>query len=387
MNNKQIKNIDGAYKLLGAKTVLIPIKTGEKRPSIKSWKNLNLELTQEENFQEKLKRSLNVAVLQGQISSGLCSIDLDKDEFCEDFLRNNPSMHQTLITKGERGANFWFYALGDVPKVKKFDWGEIRGEGGYTVLYGIHPSGKKYTVINMNSPVVINLEDIVLPQNNETINFSISESISYNYVINSLNTPTEKIEALKQSKERYNDWEEGAAPNLIKYYKVFIERDGDMDFNIRNKELIRQTTLLHEKLGTRMTCKLIKSFYEINKPFFNDEVHQHMHEFKTHLNTLEINYLNKLSEIESNFYQAFDIDNQDAFRICRELAMYEDNEYEYPFFHLSYKELGDRLDIHRQDSFKIMKDFKTLGILELKKKGEKYKSGRKSKASSWKWVL
>ena len=398
MKNKNIKNIDQVYKLLGPKTVLIPIKTGEKTPSIKSYKNLKFEQTQDEKFQEKLKSSTNVAVLQGEKSSGLCSIDIDSDELCGDFLINNPQMKNTLITKGQRGANFWFYTLGHPPGLKGFEWGEIRGNGAYTIIFGIHPCGDNYSTINLAKPICLELDEINLPS--EGVNFSppyfaksksITETetktISYNYITCDMTSVESKIDALNEANKRYDEWQNNTSPHIVKNYETYIEREDDMDFSIRNHELIRQTTLLYKRVGTEMTEILIRAFYEVNQPFFKADIHNHMKEFSAHLKALESDFLCCLTNEEFKDYQRLNLAHQDAYRICRDLASFHDEEYEPPNFHLSYQQLANRINTHPQAAQRIMKDLKTLGFVSVVKKGLRYKKGRRSRASVWEWKL
>jgi hypothetical protein len=398
MKQTKLNNIDEAYELLGKNTALIPIKEKSKSPALKSWKELSLEDTKTETFQKKLRAATSVAVIQGERSSGLCSIDVDSDEVMETFVKDNPSMKDTLITRGRRGANFWFRSTGECPCLKKHEWGEVRGERGYTILYGIHLCGESYSVLNMAKPIILELEKIKLPSHgvdfpptrlykSETLTETVTETISYDYITYDSSSPLSRIQALKESEERYEEWKKDALPHLIKNYETYIEREGDMNFSIRNQELIRQTTVLYSMVGEHMTEMLIRAFYHIYKPFFEADIHQHMHEFSAHLNALQRDYLNSLSGNELAVYQQLNPMQKDTFRICRDLASFEDDEYPPPSFHLSFQELANRLDIHAPQAQRIMKDFRSIQFVKLIKKGQKYKAGRRSRASIWEWKL
>lgn len=398
MKNTVLNNIDEAYELLGKNTALIPIKEKSKSPALKSWKALSLEDTKTETFQKKLRAATSVAVIQGERSSGLCSIDVDSDEVMEIFVRDNPSMKDTLITRGHRGANFWFCSTGKCPCLKKYKWGEVRGESGYTILYGIHPCGESYSVLNMAEPIILELENIKLPSlgvdfpptrlyKSETLTETVNETISYDYKTYDNSSPLSRIQALRESEARYEEWKKDALPHLIKNYETYIEREGDMNFSMRNQELIRQTTLLYSMVGEHMTEKLIRAFYHIYKPFFEADIHQHMKEFSAHLKALQEDYLNSLPKDELVLYNELNQHQQDTFRICRDLASFDDKEYPAPSFHLSFQELANRLDIHAPQAQRIMKDFRSIQFVKLIKKGQKYKAGQKSKASIWEWKL
>jgi hypothetical protein len=388
--------IDEIYKLLGENTALIPIKEGTKKVSLKTWKDLTLEQTLEVQFQEKLCKASNIGVLQGSRSNNLCSIDLDDDELVEEFLIHNPRFKETLITKGSRGANLWFRALGLCPRVKLEGWGEIRGEGAYTLIRGIHPSGIEYSFINENQPLSIAFEKIKLPpfgvKNSppnlyvsESVSESVTTSISYNYITSNDSSPLSRIKALNESEKRFEEWKTTTAPHIIKNYETYIERDSDMDFSIRNHELIRHTTVLYTMVGTDMAEQLVRAFYRINKPFFQADIHQHMKEFSSHYEALQKSYLGGLPKEELEFYQVLPPLLQDTFRICRDLASFEDENYSPPLFHLSYQELANRIGIRCQEAQRLMKKLQYAGFVSMKKKGQRYKPGRRSKASVWKW--
>jgi P4 family phage/plasmid primase-like protien len=161
-------------KLLGD-AVMIPIKTGEKGPKIKGWQETTLEKMSEPGYLKRLALG-NIGVLLGKPSSGLCSIDIDTDDQVEPFLDLNPKLKQSLRTQGARGANVWVRILGEFPRLtpltqlqthdgaeKPVKWGEWRATGGQTVIYGKHPSGCQYQILNRAAPVEIEFEDIVWP--------------------------------------------------------------------------------------------------------------------------------------------------------------------------------------------------------------------------------
>lgn len=88
------------YALLG-KAVLLPVKRGEKRPIDAGWQALTFAQTQTPEYRARLEQG-NVGVKLGADSDGLCAIDIDDDEAVEPFLRDNPGLRETLITKVRR---------------------------------------------------------------------------------------------------------------------------------------------------------------------------------------------------------------------------------------------------------------------------------------------
>jgi len=214
-----------------------------------------------------------------------------------------------------------------------------------------------------------------------------TKTICYDYITCDMTSVESKIDALNEANKRYDEWRNNASPHIVKNYETYIEREDDMDFSIRNHELIRQTTLLYKRVGTEMTEILIRAFYEVNQPFFKADIHNHMKEFSAHLKALESDFFCCLTKGEFKDYQRLNLAHQDAYRICRDLASFDDEEYEPPNFHLSYQQLANRINTHPQAAQRIMKDLKTLGFVSVVKKGLKYKKGQRRRASVWEWKL
>jgi hypothetical protein len=112
----------------------------------------------------------NIGVAQGDVSNGLCSIDLDIDNEVTGFLALNPILATSLRTKAQRGCNVWFRVIGKhcpTAKIKMTNghkWGEVRGNGAQTIIYGKHPSECDYTFVVEAPPVSIKLTEIVWPE-------------------------------------------------------------------------------------------------------------------------------------------------------------------------------------------------------------------------------
>jgi len=396
---KSFNKISEIYDLLGKNTTLLPVNKGTKKASLDTWKELTFEETLLDNFQDKLHQTTNIGVVQGSRSDNLCSIDIDSEEIVEDFIKHNPAFAKTLITKGNRGVNLWFRVVGDCPRLKKLKptgTGEIRGEGAYTLIRGLHPSGVEYSIVNYHKPLSIKFEEIKLPPygvnfspphlyKSKSESTSETKTISYNYITSNDSSPLSRIKALKESEKRYEEWKTTTPNHVIKNYETYIERDYDMDFSIRNHELIRHTTVLYTMVGTDMAEILVRAFYYINRPFFHADIHQHMKEFYSHYEAVKKTYLSGLPKDELKLYQEMPPLLQDAFRICRDLASFDDENYSPPLFHLSCQQLANRIGIKCQQAQRLMKEFKTAGFVSMKKKGQKYKAGRRSKASVWKW--
>lgn len=174
------KHIKELYRLLGEDAVLLPVPSEQKGPRDAGWQKTKLEDTRAEEYQARLAKG-NVGVLLGEPSNGLCAIDIDEDDWVEPFLELNPVLRGTLITRGSRGVQIWVRCkpdakarrrgVSDYPKtygieffprvqdqfagpgeVKPGHFGEWRSTGGQSIVYGIHPSGKRYERVN-DAPV------------------------------------------------------------------------------------------------------------------------------------------------------------------------------------------------------------------------------------------
>ena len=181
-----LENVRALLKRDGRHAFLLPILARDKAPKFKGWSKLTYAETQSGEYQQRLRSSPNTGVLLGGPSDDLCAIDIDSEEACAAFLEANPRFAQTLRTRGSRGAQFWAYITGERPhqihplKVKATSplavgvntspddaglvtIGELRAEGGQSVIRGIHPEGKHYRWLCGQPPITIDFGDIFWP--------------------------------------------------------------------------------------------------------------------------------------------------------------------------------------------------------------------------------
>jgi phage/plasmid-associated DNA primase len=150
--------------------VLLPLPLGSKRPDPSStgWQKTTIDNTLTAEYQARLEAG-NIAVLMGDPSNGVCSIDIDVDEHVQPFLDLNPMLGGTLRSKGRRGCNIWVRMIDDYPRasaLKTHDgaaWGEWRSTGNQTVIHGKHPDGMDYRLEVEARPIRIHFADIVWP--------------------------------------------------------------------------------------------------------------------------------------------------------------------------------------------------------------------------------
>ena len=152
---------------VGNEAVMIHIPRGEKGPKEKGWQNKTIECMSDPAYLARLEKG-NIGVLLGKPSGNLCAIDVDDDDALMAFIELNPRLEQTLITRGARGAQIWVIVIGEAPpKTTKLmtttgqAFGEWRGDGGQSVIHGLHPTGKEYEWLSPGPVVQIAFGEIV----------------------------------------------------------------------------------------------------------------------------------------------------------------------------------------------------------------------------------
>jgi len=153
--------------LLGSEVILIACRRGTKKP-VGKWNQVDRTHMTDPKYLAKLN-NVNIGVVLGWRSGGLCTLDIDSDEALQDFLEENKPICQTLITRGNRGGNIWWKVPGSAPKltplkVDEKHWGEWRGDGAQTLIYGQHPSGVQYQILRRVSPMEIEFNEIRFPK-------------------------------------------------------------------------------------------------------------------------------------------------------------------------------------------------------------------------------
>ncbi len=150
-------HVTNLIKLLGEPVLLLPWPTATKGTKIK-WGHRTVEDMAKPSYTAQLAHG-NIGVALGEKSGGLCSIDIDVDEFVPEFDEANPSLQATLRSVGSRGCNVWVRLVGSYPNAVKAlktrsgeKWGEFRSTGGQTIIYGQHPTGCQYR--NNGKPVL-----------------------------------------------------------------------------------------------------------------------------------------------------------------------------------------------------------------------------------------
>jgi len=144
------------------------------------WKHLTLADMTPEYLGDLFSGNIGIAL--GQVSGGICAIDLDDERLVQPFLRMNPWTSQTAITRGARGCQVWARIIGDYPPSCKFKTsgsphGEWRADGCQSIIPpSIHPAtGQPYIFISKCPVAKVQYNEIQLPSG--TPGFSMGELV------------------------------------------------------------------------------------------------------------------------------------------------------------------------------------------------------------------
>jgi P4 family phage/plasmid primase-like protien len=184
----KLESLGDFYDLLGD-AVLLPIPYKTKGPIRSGWQKTTFTDTQAADYRAELETVVaeggNIGVLLGFASGGLIAVDLDSDDRVLEFVRLNGHLGDTLTSRGKRGCQFWFRmkpgsqyppASGIVQYTDRFtvnkkgkrvpeNFAEWRANGNQSVIFGTHPTGCEYTLLEPVRPLEVAFEDIKWPAN------------------------------------------------------------------------------------------------------------------------------------------------------------------------------------------------------------------------------
>lgn len=409
--------------------MLLPIKPGTKKAEWKGWQRLRLIDTAGGTYREKLCKSPAIAVLLGPPSRDLIAIDFDRAEAAADFLALNPAFAESLRTHGSRGCSLWAIMGGPYPArvISLTDengaaLGEWRGGGGcYSLIAGEHPDGHAYTVLNQAPPVAILFESIQWPghwRSIPTLNCSESDAPG---------TETEVIGCGSRAKHNRSrgspdeqrgrrdqgDREAGAiqkTASSIGYdgrrgvssetqskptqteslYDCFIEFVWTAAPGKRNEFIVKAVPFLFHAMCEPAVMALVMRYYDLNHHHFKDSRETHRAEASEHLRNVADRFHRSLTPRERRIYDGFQTEKRRAaLRICRHLSKHKSNRHECDEgeFFLSFADLGARLLIDPKGARKLMLALVKQNVVEIVRKGERWKKGHRARATWWRYLL
>ena len=170
------------------------------------------------------------------------------------------------------------------------------------------------------------------------------------------------------------------------YDRIIVPRFQAMPHE-RNKFIVQAVPFLYRVVTAPFVLELVGCFYDSNRSLFNDPRETHMHEAEAMLQTVMKSYPESLSTSERAIYEALPEKEQDAFRICRDLATLPDPKHELGTFFLAFGHLGDRIGVFPPQAQRIMRQFESYGLLRLVRRGTRRSKEVPGKAGFYKWLL
>lgn len=380
---------------LGVAAVLLPLGSN-KNPIGKGWSQRGFEETQEPKYQDKLKKSPAIGVLLGAASQGLCSIDCDCDQFKSKLLELNPRLRNTLQTKAKRGCNLWVVVEGEIPPTRKLTSngapvGEWRSNRAHTVIAGTHPEGMKYRVLVDFPPARVRFSDLKWPENDanwpqffRALNVSSSPPPSSSkYSLSSISQirPLSLAEKLAAEEEALSKMPKSTR----KLYDTYIKRCFTPKQGYRNAHIVGIGAFLFQTVGEKQLVALLEAYYDLNQSLFEDSKTIHMAEVAAIIEGRRATWLEGLNPNERALYESLPVIYREAFRICRDLALYPKKEAGAYDFFLSCNDLGCRLDCHPQKAHRILESFKAARLLSVAIQGTQHSKDAVGITTHWFW--
>ena len=151
-----------ALELEQAGFALIPVAPRSKAPysdllealhRSRSWTPLGERRATASEIQAwfEYEPDINIGIITGQSSGGLVVVDVDTPHKAKDIPRPPTVVVNTRGINSGRG-HYYYRSRSEVP-TKTFEWGEVKGEGGYVVAaHSVHPTGGLYGYGEMLTP-------------------------------------------------------------------------------------------------------------------------------------------------------------------------------------------------------------------------------------------
>jgi hypothetical protein len=136
--------------------------------------------------------------------------------------------------------------------------------------------------------------------------------------------------------------------------------------------------------GEENTLALVTAFYDLNAPTFASIPREGFIASAGEIMVRELaSWSEALPSGEAAYYRQLPTPQQEAFRICRSLALRALEKEGTPIFFLGSHELAKRITISDREAARILNKSPFLKCVE---KGKPWQPGIKPKASSWQWI-
>jgi len=412
---------------------VIPVRP-DKTPGIRAWQRMTQEACQRDDVLNRFGDSCpSIAIVAGAASHGLCSLDFDSDEALEEFLKKHLRLRATMTTRGARGANLWIRFVGPCPSLSRITWrgapaGEVRGNGAYTVVWGLHPSGKRYSM-NAHPPLEMRFEDLVWPEgfragspsksarrarecppttppqpsseSSASLGFCTSAPLHDSPSMHSLEPSPDPANAAPcQSPHAVTPEQilaharclrvaaaqlEAERPGLAILYDRYIKRHHDVQPHNRNAVIVQAVPFLYRAVAEVVLIALMRHFWQRHHPMFRATEAEHLQEAEAMLAGVRTTFLSELPEAERALYLEMNPRTQASYRICRDLAAQA--SFKPGEFFMSAGDLAHRLGVNPRQAHRVLMELCELGVLRIETLGTRRAKGIPGRATIYAWTL
>lgn len=314
----------------------------------------------------------------------------------------------------------WLRAIGEVPPSRKLidevgeAAGELRSTGNQTIVHGLHPDTRQpYEIAILNPPTTTNAATIVWcpevhpaewhkpatppPQcdieskgdeetqrDTETQKDSAAHLWTYRPLYHTSALLSTALAAL----DAQQSFEQFSGASVSKIYDRFVERRYTAMKHGRNDFITQAVPFLYRALSSNRVMEFSVQFYQRHQAVFRDPIHQHENETRAMLEAVATTYLEQMPPDERKLYERLSLRQQDAYRICKDLASNtSDSEFPPPLFYLSCQELADRIDVKCEQGRRLLSMLVRLGIIGVHQMGASHTKGQLGRATVYRWQL
>jgi len=191
-------------------------------------------------------------------------------------------------------------------------------------------------------------------------------------------------EALASAERAKQDAKSKLPIKIRKWYDDWIESIYQADIDQWQKQITDMIGkhLIHAT-GKQNTLALVAAFRDVNESIFSIPRDEFINTAEKIVSREIASWIEDLPHEEAGYYKQLPTPQQEAFRICRALALRQLMKSGNSTFFLGANELGTRISVDDRRAANILKGFPFLKMIE---KGKPWQSGQRAKATSWQWI-
>ena len=176
-------------------------------------------------------------------------------------------------------------------------------------------------------------------------------------------------------------------PDEAKLFETLVDRLHPATPGKRNAILVKAVTFLYRAVCPELLRDFMKRAYTLNPGYYGDTLSEHEKQVEAHLGSVQKTYPETLSDMEREFYEAYDPAEQAAFRISRDFAFYtKEVSLPPPLFVCPTNHLATRLRNGGQAG-RLIERLRKGGVIEIVEPGAQRTLGFRGKATIYRWCL